>query len=203
MEMKKPSAWSIFFGGLLPIILFTVIEDQYGTMAGLIAGLTFGIGEILYEKIVHKKVNKITWIGNGLLIGFGLISIWTDDGIWFKLQPAIMEVGMTLILWGSLILKRPLLSTLAEAQGVMLPSEVKSGMKGLTFRTGIFFLIHAGLATWAAFQWTTAQWALLKGIGLTVSFIIYLVFEGLYLRRSLQRKIAAQATAEQKKTSAP
>ena len=201
--MKKPSAWSIFFGGLLPIILFTVIEDQYGTMAGLIAGLTFGVGEILYEKIVHKKVNKITWIGNGLLIGFGLISIWTDDGIWFKLQPAIMEVGMTLILWGSLILKRPLLSTLAEAQGVMLPTEVKSGMKGLTFRTGIFFLIHAGLATWAAFQWTTAQWALLKGVGLTVSFIIYLIFEGLYLRHSLQKKIAAQAAAEQKKTSAP
>ncbi len=196
--IKKTSPWSLFFGGLLPIILFTVIEDQYGTMAGLIAGLTFGVGEVLYEKIVHKKVNKITWIGNGLLVGFGLISLWTADGIWFKLQPALMESIMALILWGSLILKRPILATLAEAQGVMLPEELKVGLKGLTFRTGIFFLLHAGLATWAAFEWTTTQWALLKGLGLTLSFIVYLVFEGIFLRRSLLRKIA-----EQKKTSTP
>ncbi len=185
---KKPSVKFLFFGGLLPIILYTIIEDQYGVIAGLIAGLIFGVGEIIYEKIVHKKVSKITWTGNAILILFGIISLITADGIWFKLQPAIVELLMTIILWGSLILKRPLFITLAEAQGVQLPDPVKTRLNGITFRSGIFFLIHAGLATWAAFSWTTTQWALLKGVGLTVSFVIYLLAEGFYLRWSLQRE---------------
>ena len=184
---KKPSIKFLFFGGLLPIILYTIIEDQYGVIAGLIAGLVFGVGEIIYEKVVHKKVSKITWTGNAILIVFGIISLITADGIWFKLQPAIVELLMTIILWGSLILKRPLFITLAEAQGVQLPDPVKTRLNGITFRSGIFFLIHAGLATWAALSWTTTQWALLKGVGLTVSFIIYLLAEGFYLRWSLQR----------------
>lgn len=185
---QKPSARALFFGGLLPVILYTVIEDQYGVIAGLIAGLVFGVGEILYEKVVHKKVSKITWVGNALLVGFGIISLITADGVWFKLQPAIMELLMTLILWGSLILRRSLFISLAEAQGVQLPDLIKTRLNGITFRSGIFFLVHAGLATWAAFSWTTTQWALLKGLGLTISFALYLVAEGLFLRWSIQTK---------------
>lgn len=194
--MNKPSARALFFGGLLPVILFTVIEDQYGTMAGLIAGLTFGTGELIYEQLVHKKISKITWIGNGLLIGFGIISLWTSDGVWFKLQPALMEAIMALILWGSLILKRPLLAALSEAQGVNLPLEIKENLNGITLRTGIFFFVHAILATWAALDWTTTQWALLKGVGLTISFVVYLVGEGFYLRWSIKKKIETAAKAK-------
>ncbi len=202
MKMNKPSVRSIFFGGLLPVILFTVIEDQYGTMAGLIAGLTFGVSEVIYEKIVNKSVSKITWIGNGLLVGFGIISLWTADGIWFKLQPALMEIIMTIVLWGSLILKRPLFSSLAEAQGVILPKEVKERLRGITFRSGIFFLIHAAIATWAAFEWTTTQWALLKGLGLTISFVIYLLAEAVYLRWSVQRTLKQKKETSVDKTEA-
>lgn len=180
----KAQAASVFFAGLLPVIAFTLIEEYYGVMAGLIAGMVFGFGEVCWELYKYKKVQKMTLFGNGLLISLGAVSLFSSEGIWFKLQPAIMEGLFALVLWGSVVLGKPLISYIAEQQGQQLPEFIKSRMKGITLRSGFFFAIHAGLAVWAAFKWTSAQWALLKGIGLTMSFIFYLVLEGIFLRKA-------------------
>ncbi len=181
----KQAALSFFFGGLVPVIAFTVIEEKYGVIAGLATGMIFGFGEIAYELIRHHKVSTMTLVGNGLLLVLGGVSLISSDGLWFKLQPALMEGLFTLALWGSCIIRKPLLVVLAEKQGQKLPELVKGKLNGVTWRTGLFFAIHAGLATWAALDWSTTNWALLKGIGLTVSFIIYLGAEVYYLRRSI------------------
>ena len=190
--MKTPSspkgaALALFFGGVLPIIAFTVIEEKYGVIAGLIAGMVFGGGEIIYELIRYRKVSTMTWVGNGLLLGLGAISLFSSEGIWFKLQPAIMEILFALAMWGSCLIKKPLLVFIAEKQGQQLPDVIKSKLGGVTWRTGLFFAIHAGLAVWAALEWSTTNWALLKGIGLTVSFVLYLLAEVFFLRKSVAR----------------
>ncbi|WP_374074219.1 inner membrane-spanning protein YciB [Bdellovibrio bacteriovorus] len=186
----KAQAASLFFAGLLPVIAFTLIEEYYGTMAGLIAGMVFGVGEISWELYKYKKVQKITWFGNGLLFVLGGISLISSEGLWFKLQPALMEGVFALVLWGSVILGKPLFSYLAEQQGHQFPDIIKTRMKGITVRSGFFFAIHTGLAIWAALAWSTTAWALLKGIGLTVSFILYLVIEGFLLRRAVLKQKA-------------
>lgn len=184
----KNQAAGLFFAGLLPVIAFTLIEEYYGTMAGLIAGMVFGVGEISYELYKYKKVQKITWIGNGLLLGLGAVSLISSEGIWFKLQPALMEGIFAVILWGSVLIGKPLLSYLAEQQGYKFAGNMKEKMKGITIRTGLFFAVQAALAVWAALQWSTTAWALLKGVGLTVSFIVYLVLEGFFLRKTLLKQ---------------
>jgi intracellular septation protein len=183
----KQAALSFFFGGLVPVIAFTVIEEKYGTIAGLVAGMVFGGGEIIYELIKHRKVATMTWIGNGLLLVLGAISLISSEGLWFKLQPALMEGLFALALWGSCLIKKPLLVVLAEKQGQEIPAPVKSKFLGVTWRTGLFFAIHTGLAIWAALDWSTTNWALLKGIGLTFSFILYLGIEIFYLRKSIAK----------------
>ena len=86
----KQQALSLFFGGIFPVIAFTVIEERYGVVAGLIAGMVFGVGEIVYEFFSQRKVSTMTWIGNGLILVLGGISLFFKEGIWFKLQPAIL-----------------------------------------------------------------------------------------------------------------
>jgi intracellular septation protein len=174
----------LFIAGLLPVIAFTIIEDHYGVIAGLIAGMVFGVGEIIWELYRHKQIQKITWIGNGMLLVLGGISLISSEGLWFKLQPAIMEGVFALICWGSLLLGKNVIVYLAEQQGQQLPALLKNKMSGITFRIGLFFAIHAVLATWAAISWSTANWALLKGVGLTVSFIIYMTLEGFIIRQA-------------------
>jgi intracellular septation protein len=179
---KRAAVLSFFFGGLLPVIAFTLIEDNYGPVWGTIAGMVFGFGEIIFEKWRYQKVSTITWIGNLMILALGGISIISQDGIWFKLQPALFEAFFTALLWGSLVMKKPLLIAMAEKQGTQIPDAAKPLMKGMTFRLGLFFAIHAAVATWAAFDWTTAQWAWLKGVGLAVTFAIYLGMELLVIR---------------------
>lgn len=178
---------TLFFGGIVPIVLFTLIEEYYGVVWGLISALVWGVGEIAFELYKNKKVEKITWISNGLIIFLGLISLFTQEGIWFKLQPAIIELGMTLFLWGSILMKKPFLIVMAEQQKVNLPAELLKEFPGLTIRLGLFFLLHAILATWAALYWSTTAWALLKGIGLTASMIIYLLAEVLVIKLKIKR----------------
>jgi len=48
-------------------------------------------------------------------------------------------------------------------------------------------LAHALLATYAAFFWSSESWALLKGLGLILSTILYMVLESLYLRLKIKR----------------
>lgn len=186
-QTPKSRALSLFFGGLLPVIAFTVIEEKYGPQAGLIAGLIFGGGEIIYELIRYKKVSQITWIGNGLLLGLGAISLIFHDGIWFKLQPAIMEFGMFVFFLGSWIVKKPFLKMMIEKQNPEMPQIFKDNLSGITLRMSFFFLAHAVLATYAALYWSTEAWAILKGVGLTVSMIIYMIFEMFLMKRKLQR----------------
>lgn len=188
-QKPKASALALVFGGLLPVIAFTVIEEKYGTLAGLIAGMIFGSAEIIYELIRYKKVNTITWIGNGLLLGLGAISLFSSEGIWFKLQPALLEFGFFIFLSGSWILKKPFMAMMLEKQNPTAPDFLKQRMGGMTLRLGLFFLIHALLATWAAFYWSTESWALLKGVGITISMLFYMGAEIIWMRLILKKQI--------------
>lgn len=183
----KSQALALFFGGLLPVIAFTVIEEKYGTVAGLIAGIVFGLGEVLFEIIKYKKVSSMTWIGNGLLFSLGGASLFLNDGLWFKLQPAIIEFGMFIFLSGSCFIKKPILKLMIEKQNPEIPEFIKQSLSGITLRLSFFMLAHALLATYAAFFWSSESWAVLKGLGLTLTTILYMVLESLYLRLKIQR----------------
>lgn len=177
MIQNRPGVLPLIFGGLLPIVAFTLIEDRYGPLYGLIAAMLFGMGEILYEKIRFKQVSKITWAGNGLIMGLGLISIGTQEGIWFKLQPALLEFIFAWILWITSLLRKPLLVELSKKQNPDLPEKALRFLAGVNWRCGFFFFIHSAIATWAALEWSTQAWAVLKGLGVTLSFVLYLIAE--------------------------
>src|SRR4051812_45419497 len=113
IQNKNQKMKSLLLGGILPVIIFTLIEEYYGTLWGLVAGMVFGFGEILWEWKTQKRVDTFTWFGNGILIVLGAVSLVTQEGIWFKLQPAVLEFLLTSVLWGSLILNRPLFLMMA------------------------------------------------------------------------------------------
>lgn len=172
-----PSNKLVLLSGILPLVVYTIVEEVYGTYWGLIAGLVLGVVEIVVEKLLYKKVSTMTWVVNAMVIGLGCVSLYMNDGIWFKLQPAFAELLMVIILWGSLVLKKPFLREMALKQNPQIPPHMLDFFSSITFRLGIFFLVHCILAVWAAYDWSTVNWALLKGVGLTASAIVYLAIE--------------------------
>jgi len=192
---KQPAKLrSLLLGGLLPVIAFTVIEEVFGTLWGLVAGMVFGVGEILWELKTKGRVEAMTWGGNGMLLVLGAVSLLTQDGIWFKLQPSILEAVMAVVLWGSVLIGKPLMlqmmiKMMGNGKEATLKPEalpiLKPALAGMTLRMGLFFGVHAGLAAWAALYWSTAAWVTLKGVGLTLSLLVYGVVESALLRYRL------------------
>lgn len=185
---------SLIVGGILPVIAFSVIEDRFGTVWGLVAGMVFGLGEIIWEWREQGRVSAITWTGNGMILVLGAVSLLTNEGVWFKLQPALIEAGMALGLWVSCVMGKPLLVAMARKQGTLREDwpepvrlRVQGALTGLTVRLGFFFGAHAALATWAALKWSTAAWAVLKGVGFTGSMVVYLLAEGARLRYRIRQ----------------
>ncbi len=179
---------ALLLGGILPVVAFAVVEEVWGPKAGLVAGMVFGVGEILWEWRTQKKVQAVTWIGNGLLLGLGAVSIVSDEGYWFKLQPALLEGAMALALIGSHVLGKPLLLAMARKQmpPESLPAATRpvyeARLRGMNLRMGLFFAVHTVLAVWSALYWSTAAWALLKGVGFTASMVAYVAAEVLWVR---------------------
>jgi intracellular septation protein len=150
--------------------------------------MIFGLGEIIYEKKAEGKVSAITLGSNAFILVLGAISLFLQEGIWFKLQPAILEVLTTALLWASLFKEKSLIELMLEKQKQIVPLEFRPFFRGICFRLGLFFLLHAALATWAALYWTTAQWAMLKGIGLTLTLFLYMGVEILWLRKQIRNE---------------
>jgi len=196
---KTQSIRALLLAGIIPVIVFTVVEEYYGTTWGLLCGMVFGVGEIIYEKVKNGKVEAMTWGGNALLLVLGGVSLLTTDGIWFKLQPALLEAVMAVILIGSVLLGKPFLLLMAQKQKALPPPEspatplIIAAYKGLTFRIGLFFLAHTVLAVWAALHWSTRNWALLKGVGFTASLFAYIFIEAILLRRRIRKSLLPQA----------
>lgn len=191
LKNQKQTLQSLFLGGLLPIAIYTILEEKAGPLWGLCFGMGFGLLEVIYEWIKYRKVETITWVGNSLLMGMGGISLVTQEGIWFKLQPAILEFGMAALLIGSNLFRKPFLVLMAEKQKTFdqMPEQIATIMRtqfgGMNLRLGFFFLIHGFLAVYAALFWSTRAWALLKGVGLTLSVLLYLFIEIFFLRRKM------------------
>lgn len=190
MSPQRKAFLQVVFGGLLPILAFTAIEEWYGIFWGLIVGMVFCVGEMGWEWLKHKKVSAITWSTAALILVLGGLSLWAQEGIWFKLQPALLEAAFCVLLIGSVLAGRPFLTMAMEKSGQPVPPFLKDILPRLTLRLGLFFGLHSALAVWAALSWSTSAWAFLKGAGFTVSFVLYMVIELYFMRRRIRQDLA-------------
>jgi intracellular septation protein len=184
----KNSARALFLGGVLPVIAFALVEEWYGTIGGLIAGILFGAGELAYEYFRFKKIQGVTIAGNALVIVLGGISLLDGSPIFFKLQPAILIFAFAGFMLISSVLKKPLLVEMSKKQMGEIPPEAAARLAGLNVRIG-FVLIAIGLiSVHAAFYWSTTAWAFLKGIGAPAILFAYMGIEIFLMRRNAPRK---------------
>lgn len=184
----KTQLQAFFVGGVLPIIAFAVAENWYGVIGGIIAGVAFGVGEILYEYIRFRKIQKITIIGNLLVIGLGALSLFESNPVFFKLQPAILIFLFAALLLGSSLLRRPFLVEMSKKQMPDAPEILRKNLAAMNTRLGFALVILGLVSIHAAYFWSTAAWAFLKGIGAPIFLIAYMALEVLVARQKANQR---------------
>lgn len=102
----------------------------------LVAGSAVGVATGL---IVEKRLALLPLLVGGFALVFGLLTLFTGDGLWVKLKVTVLNTCLAIALLGGLWLgKQPLRALL----GTVIPINDR-GWRILTFRYGLFFLAVA------------------------------------------------------------
>lgn len=182
--MKK----NFFLISFLPALVYWYLEENYPVKIAAAAGVGLALIEIIAEKVFLKHIHKISIFNFFLLFILGGMSVFADEGIWFKLQP-----GFTGILIGGLLLsskvrhKSFFKEMMTDLKMKQTPPEWV--METMEFHSGLFFFIY-GLGMFAiAIYSETSTWLFFKTIGFYLCFFIFMIVEIFYLRHLMKKHL--------------
>ena len=123
---------------------------------------------VLFSYILEKKIPIMPTVGAGIVLLFGGLTIYFDNDVFFKMKPTIINVLFAIILYGGILINKPLLKYLL---GAALKLE-EEGWKILTQRWIGFFIALAVLNEIVWRTQSTDVWVNFKVFGiLPITFI--------------------------------
>ena len=163
--MKSISKLLIDIG---PLAVFFVFYSRSDLKSAIIPFMIATIIAVLISYIMEKKIPIMPTVGALIILVFGGLTIYFDNEVFFKMKPTIINLLFALILYGGVLIKKPLLKFLLGA-AIKLEDE---GWKILTQRWIAFFVALAILNEIVWRTQSTDIWVNFKVFGiLPITFI--------------------------------
>ena len=163
--MKSISKLFIDIG---PLAVFFIFYSRSDLKSAIIPFMIATIIAVLFSYIMEKKIPVMPTVGALIILIFGGLTIYFDNEVFFKMKPTIINLLFALILYGGVIVKKPLLKFLLGA-AIKLEDE---GWKILTQRWISFFIALAILNEIVWRTQSTDIWVNFKVFGiLPITFI--------------------------------
>ena len=162
-----------------PIGAFFVAYMIWGLMPATAALMGTTLIALILSLIVVRRVPMMPLI-TAIIVGvFGGLTLWLQDETFIKMKPTIVEALFSLILFGGLLFKKPLLKPLMAKAW---PMEDR-GWTILTFRFAWFF---AAMAVLNEIVWRTQStdvWVSFKVFGLMILTLVFAVTQAGLMKR--------------------
>ena len=166
--MKSISKLLIDIGPLAVFFIFYIRSDL---RSAILPFMIATVISVLFSYIIEKKIPVMPTVGAIIILIFGGLTIYFDNDIFFKMKPTIINLLFAGILYGGVILNKPLLRYLLGA-ALKLQDE---GWKILTKRWIGFFIALAILNEIVWRTQSTDIWVNFKVFGmLPLTFIFTL-----------------------------
>ena len=167
--MKSISKLLIDIGPLAVFFIFYLRSDLKSAIIPLMIATIIAV---LFSYIMEKKIPVMPTVGAFIILIFGGLTIYFDNEVFFKMKPTIINLLFALILYGGVIVKKPLLKFLLGA-AIKLEDE---GWKILTQRWISFFIALAILNEIVLRTQSTNIWVNFKVFGiLPITFIFTMI----------------------------
>jgi intracellular septation protein len=151
-----------------PLAVFFIFYTRSGLQASILPFMVATVIAVLLSYILEKKIPIMPTVGAGIVLLFGGLTIYFDNDIFFKMKPTIINVLFAVILYGGILINKPLLKYLL---GAALKLE-ETGWKILTQRWIGFFIALAVLNEIVWRTQSTDVWVNFKVFGiLPITFI--------------------------------
>ena len=151
-----------------PLAVFFIFYNKSGLQASILPFMIATIIAVIFSYILEKKIPIMPTFGAGIVLIFGGLTIYFNNEIFFKMKPTIINFLFAAILYGGVVIKKPLLKLLL---GAALKLE-EEGWKILTQRWIGFFIALAILNEIVRRTQSTDMWVNFKVFGiLPITFI--------------------------------
>jgi intracellular septation protein len=151
-----------------PLAVFFIFYTRSGLQASILPFMVATVIAVLFSYILEKKIPIMPTVGAGIVLLFGGLTIYFDNDVFFKMKPTIINFLFAVILYGGMLINKPLLKYLL---GAALKLEEK-GWKILTQRWIGFFIALAVLNEIVWRTQSTDIWVNFKVFGiLPLTFI--------------------------------
>jgi len=185
---QKKLLWHLL-PGFIPLFVFIIADEIWGTKTGLIVAVIFGVAELAYYRIKDGRIDKFILLDTLLIVILGVVSIVLENEVFFKIKPALIGVLMCVILGVS-----------AYASGNILLNMSKRYMKGVSFNDqqmlamkksmrSLFWLYlgYTLLVFYSVWFMSNEAWAFISGGLFYILFAIYFLFEFIKTRLRIKR----------------
>ena len=151
-----------------PLAVFFIFYTRSGLQDSILPFMVATVIAVLFSYILEKKIPIMPTVGAGIVLLFGGLTIYFDNDIFFKMKPTIINILFAVILYGGILINKPLLKYLL---GAALKLE-DMGWKILTQRWIGFFIALAILNEIVWRTQSTDIWVNFKVFGiLPITFI--------------------------------
>ena len=151
-----------------PLAVFFIFYTRSDLQSAILPFMIATVIAVLFSYTLEKKIPVMPTVGAIIILVFGGLTIYFDNDVFFKMKPTIINLLFAAILYGGIVLKKPLLRYLLGA-ALKLQDE---GWSILTKRWIGFFIALAILNEIIWRTQSTDIWVNFKVFGiLPITFI--------------------------------
>ncbi len=183
--MPLSGLWKKLLPGFIPVIVFVVADEFWGTIPGLIVAIATGCLELGWTGLKEKRFDRFILFDTLLLVAFGAVSILMDNDLFFRLKPVLMGVIFLLVLGVSAFSSLDITGGLTRRylKDIKVSQEQTESMRK-TMKI-LFWIIsgHTLLVLYSAFFMSKAAWAFISGGLLYILFGLFLAVQLMMIRK--------------------
>ena len=151
-----------------PLAVFFIFYTRGDLLSAILPFMIATVIAVLFSYIVEKKIPIMPTVGAAIILVFGGLTIYFDNDVFFKMKPTIINILFGAILYGGMLINKPLLKYL-------LGSALKLQEEGWVVLTKRWIGFFIALAILNEIIWRTQStdlWVNFKVFGiLPITFI--------------------------------
>lgn len=189
MNSLPPELLKKLLPGLLPIIIFIVADEVWGTEVGLIVAIVTGIVELVYTYFREKRLDRFVIFDTALLVAMGGISLLLKNDIFFKLKPAFINLIFCAVLGLSAFSRKNLLLLYSQHyfKDITFGPEQEQAIQKMVRLLFWFFTAYTLLVLYSAFFMSKEAWAFISGGLFYILFAVIFIGQFISNRRKARR----------------
>lgn len=173
-----------FLFDLFPIILFFIAFKLYNIYVATAVAIVATLGQIIYSKVRHGKVEKMLLISGVLITVFGSATLLLKDPAFIMWKPTVLYwlfAGVLLI--SERFFNKNFIRNMMEQQ-VSLPETV---WKKINLAWAGLFIMLGCLNLYVAFNYSQDFWVNFKLFGITGIMFVFIILQTFFIAKYLPK----------------